>query len=504
MSRSVLYARISRDASGRARGVQRQLEDGLEVFRRKHWPMPAPEDVFIDNDKSASRFGDPDLKKRKAHKRLLGLIEAGGCDGGRIVMAVEDRTHRQVVELAEFIDLARKHNITVATEGTEYDLSDPDQMTIWYIKVRFAEAEVEKISKRVKRARVQEATGGKRHAGGTREFGDRGRRRVQQPDGTWRTEPIVSEAQAGRERELIGEAARRLLAGDSLRAIRLDWTEQGVRTATGKVFANQTLRTLLLSPRLAGYRTHNGTLYPSDDYPVILDPTTWEAVCAVLRDPDRTTNHRGGLPRHLLSGFLFCGICGHRMYPRPRGEGFVYRCPPPDGSGRCGRVSRDAAKLEQLIEGALFEGAATQAWDAHAAELPADDPAQKHLEALARLTGELDTLDGMLAEAELAERQGRQAKPSAAVLRRKLAEREAEQDRHQQAVARLQRGRTIAAVPRNLAAVWPKLRLDRQRAILAAVLRLPPEGKGIVVHPQGSNLGPGGFDPGTIEPDWRE
>jgi site-specific DNA recombinase len=268
------------------------------------------------------------------------------------------------------------------------------------------------------------------------------------------------------------------------------------------VYPNQTLRKLLLSPRLAGYRTHLGTLYPSDDYPAILEPATWEAVCAVLRDPARTTNHRGGLPRHLLSGLLFCGICKHRMYPRPRGEGFIYRCPPPDGSGNCGKVSRDAAKVEELVTGALFDACTSPAWDEQAAELPTDDPARPHHEALARLTAELDTLDGMLAEAELAERQGHKASPSSAVLRRKLADRDAEHQQHQQAIVRLQRGRTVAAVPRNLPDVWDGLSLDRRRSILRAVLKLPPEGKGIVVRPQ-PPLGPGGFDPATIVPDWR-
>jgi DNA invertase Pin-like site-specific DNA recombinase len=494
LTRAAIAARISRV---NALAVDRQIEDGRAYFARKGVTVPA-DNVFVDDGISASAFTK---KRRPEYLRLLAKIEADELD--ELWMWAEDRTHRQVLELAEFITLCREHGVKVATAGTEYDLSDPDQVTMWFIKVRFAEAEVEKTSKRLRRQRLQAATLGRRHAGGSREFGARGLRRVADPDGTWRTEPIVSEAQAARERALIAEAARRVLAGDSLRAIRLDWTAAGIRTATGKVFANQTLRKLLLSPRLAGYRTHLGVLHPSDDYPVVLDPGTWEAVGAVLRDPARITNHRGGLPRHLLSGLLYCGICGHRMSSRPRGDGFIYRCPPPDGSGNCGRVSRDAKRVERLITVALFKAVESRAWDEQAAELPADDPARPHHERVAELTAELDTLDGMLAEAVLAERQGRAPKPSAATLRRKLAEREAERDQHAEAAARLQRGRVVAAVPRNLRAVWPGLSLDRRRSILRAVLVLPPEGKGIVVSPQGSNLGPGGFDVDTISADWR-
>ena len=65
---------------------------------------------------------------------------------------------------------------------------------------------------------------------------------------------------------------------------------------------------------------------------------------------------------------------------------------------------------------------------------------------------------------------------------------------------RLQRGRTVAAVPRNLRDVWEDLSLDRRRNILKAVLKLPPEGCGIRIYPQGRGRN---FDPDAIEADWR-
>jgi hypothetical protein len=117
------------------------------------------------------------------------------------------------------------------------------------------------------------------------------------------------------------------------------------------------------------------------------------------------------------------------------------------------------------------------------------------------VTADLEVLEGMLAEAELARRQGRQPKPSPGTLRRKLAEREAEAARHQAAINRLQAGRVVAAVPRNLRAVWPGLGLERRRAILKAVLRLPPEGRGIEVHPTGK--GRRRFDASAVTADWR-
>jgi hypothetical protein len=57
-------------------------------------------------------------------------------------------------------------------------------------------------------------------------------------------------------------------------------------------------------------------------------------------------------------------------------------------------------------------------------------------------------------------------------------------------VSRLQHGRVVAAVPRNLRAVWPSLSLDRQRAILAAMIER------VEIHPQGRGRV---FDPDAIK-----
>jgi site-specific DNA recombinase len=116
------------------------------------------------------------------------------------------------------------------------------------------------ISKRSKHAHLEEAQNGRRHSGGKRAFGERGWRRVEDADGTWRTVPAVSEEQAEAERELIREAARRILAGDSLGGACLDWNEAGHTAPRGGRWTTQTLRRMLLSPRRAGLRDHHGQL----------------------------------------------------------------------------------------------------------------------------------------------------------------------------------------------------------------------------------------------------
>jgi site-specific DNA recombinase len=517
MTRAAIYCRISRDPEDRHEGVDRQREDCLAIAKRRGWTV-TPERQYIDNDLSAAKGA---RKARRRYLDLLADIEAGKVDA--VVIWAEDRLQRQLVELLEFLRVCEQAGVTkLASAGGEFDMSNPDQRMSLKLKALIAEAEIEKMRARMRRQRLGAAAKGESHSGGTREFGTVGRRQLRDPKtGSMVTVRIVSEAQAARERELIWEAGQRVLAGDSLRGIRLDWTRRGIRTATGKVFTNQSLRKLLLSPRLAGYRAHHGQIVRDTDgqrvrligeggQPVepILELAAWAAICGVLRDPARITNHRGGLPRHELSGLLFCGICGHRMYPRSRGEGFIYRCVPSrsaewdEQAGErptsCGKVSRDAARLEDLIHEALFRGVEEPKLAQLRKPAAEDaDPTRPHVEAAAEITRDLDVLDGMLAEAELAERQGRKPQPSTATLRRKMTEREAERDRHQAAVSRLQGRRVAAAVPRNLRKLWPDLSLDRRRAILAAVIER------IDVHPQ-APLGPGGFDPAAVKVTWRD
>jgi site-specific DNA recombinase len=498
MTGAFIYCRLSKEGG---RSVERQERLGRKIAADRGWDVAEVFKEWV----SASQFSK---KARKEWDRLIATIEA--LESGRgyaVILWMEDRSARHVLLAYDFVKVCKQVGLhRIVLPSMDYDFGDPEDEAKFMGEVVMAQREVAKMRKRVLAARLEEAEEGARHGGGTREFGSRGRRRVKDADGNQRTEFIVSEAQAAREQALIREAADRILAGDSLRAIRLDWTERGVTTPSTEArarkgqppagFSNQMLRKLLLSPRVAGYRTHNGMLHPSDDYQVILEPAKWEAVKAVLTDPARTTNHRGGLPRHELSGLLFCGLCRHRLYSQPRAGKLLYRCVNP----RCSKVSRLAEPVERLVEATLFEAVESPAWDEQAAELPADDPTRPHHERLAELTAELDVLDRRIGEAELAEELGRQPHPSAATLRRMLADREAERDQHQAAVLRLQRGRTVAAVPRNLRAVWSGLSLDRRRNILKAVLKLPPEGKGIVIGPQGSGRN---FDPDAIDPDWR-
>jgi len=67
-------------------------------------------------------------------------------------------------------------------------------------------------------------------------------------------------------------------------------------------------------------------------------------------------------------------------------------------------------------------------------------------------------------------------------------------ERLRQKYAQLTGDRVLMHLPPNIAEVWPDLSLDRQRAILAAVILR------IEIHPQGKGVR---FDPEKVKVTWK-
>jgi site-specific DNA recombinase len=465
--RCAIYCRISLDWEGAAKGVQRQLEDCFEIARRLGWTVV---DKYIDNDTGASSRSKK--KVRAEYNRLLEDIEAGRIDA--VVIWMEDRLQRQVIELAEFLKVCDAAGVRrIASTGGEFDLSDPDQRTLLYIKAAMAEAEIEKMSKRMRRKNQERAEQGERHPGGRRPYGE-----------AWHGPQAVSEEQAAQEREHIREAVRRITAGDSLRGIVTDWEKRGITSQFGNLWRNSNLRRCLLSPRLIGMREYEGKLIKGDWEPII-SVEEWEAVKAILEDPARYKYERGGVAKHLLSGMIYCGTCGVKLYPRKIRGKRVYYCTPNAPKGGCGKISRAAEPIETLITQAIFHAVESDLFARLAAQ-EKDDPTATLYEQLARDQGLLDRLEDKFAQELI----------GLATYKRNRAELERRMDDTRRWINRRRGSQVLALVPRNLRHVWPNLSLDRRRAIIKAVLVK------VIVLPQ-----PGGarvFHPDRIVAEWRD
>ena len=92
-----------------------------------------------------------------------------------------------------------------------------------------------------------------------------------------------------------------MLSGQSLNGVATEWRQRGIHTLSGNFWSPQNLRQMLLSPSIAGYRTHHGNLIEGTWKPII-PREQWELLKALLEDPARSNSRRGHPAGYLLTG----------------------------------------------------------------------------------------------------------------------------------------------------------------------------------------------------------
>ena len=473
--RAALYCRISR--AEEAKGVERQRKAGLRLAREKGWDV-AESAIYIDNNKSASEFSK---KARQRYLDLLADIEAGKYDA--IILWMEDRGHRQVMEAAEFVNLCLEHNVTrvaIVSDEREYDFTDPTHRAEWSGKAAQAQMETAKMSKRQRAAKRQEALDGKPR-GGWRAFGYEG---VTRDDhGNVANRERAGIAVVPEEADLIRDAARRILQGESVRGLVNEWNAKGLRTPHGAQWSRQSLRDVLLRPRTAGLREYHGEVLRDDDgnevqavWEPILDRQTWEGVTAMLTDPGRAMG-RSASPKYLLIGVLHCARCGARMTGQPwkssKGEKrLTYVCRTGEPYNGCG-ARRNAAALEEWITKALIRAVEGQALAEAMAEGNDDTAVQRRelADQQAALGAKQGRLETLLVDGDL----DRQA------YKRQRARVEGELEQVRSRLASLTRRSVVSDLPSNLGELWDDMTMDQKRAIVRAVIAridVEPIGRG--------------------------
>jgi DNA invertase Pin-like site-specific DNA recombinase len=305
---AAVYLRISADRTGEQLGVARQREDCEKLCADKGW-QPVE---YLDNDVSATSG-----KKRPQYERMLADIRDGRI--GAVVAWDLDRLHRRPIELERFMALADEKHLALATVSGDVDLSTAQGRLIARLKGSVAAHESEHKVARQKRAAQQKAEQGRpqwRHATGY-------------VDG--KPDPKYA--------RLLTKVYRLILSGGSLRdgckilndakAYRL-WVRRPVDPITGekdtvieeREWTEQSLSAFLRKPRNAGLREHNGEIVLTKDddtgeyVPVkgqwqpLVDEDLWRGVQDVMA---RNRAGRRTYRRHLLSGLLGCGNCGHHL-----------------------------------------------------------------------------------------------------------------------------------------------------------------------------------------------
>lgn len=327
MIRCAIYVRISLDREGAGLGVERQEKECRELCARKGWHVV---EVYVDNDVSATSG-----KPRPEWVRLIDDIKSGRVNA--IAVWHVDRMTRKPRELEDVIDLAEKLGVQLGTVTGEIDLSTPTGKLVARMLGAAARHEAEHKGERQRAQRAQYAANGNPNKGGARPFG-------------YADDRISS---VPREAEAIRDAARRVLAGETLRSIAEDWNsrDEPITTSRGKLWTGSMIRQMLMSARISGRREIGGShgklgeIVNDSAWDAIITPKQSDRLRTMLTNSSRQSHTRSMTRRHLLSGLLSCGKCGAKLVAldaKSMRAGAMYRCPSPGARSdvkSCGALS---------------------------------------------------------------------------------------------------------------------------------------------------------------------
>lgn len=334
---AAIYTRMSLASMDDQTKVADQERRCREMCERLGWDVA---EVYTDNNKSAWRHD----RKRPGWDEMLNEVEAGRVNA--IAVYHGDRLVRQPMDLEVLLQLARGKGVRLASPAGTRNLDSAEDQFVLSIEAAMARRESANISRRQK-ARYERH----RREGRVMAQGPGGRRFGYRSDGVSLFPADRCELGLRREvseAEVIGEAAARVLAGESANRIEADLRRRGWTTPAGKRIQHGTLKRWLVNPRYAGLMPDGETRAA---WPAVLEREDWERVRLLLEDKAaRYPRDPGNGVRWLLSGIARCGRegCGLPMmiaHVSSRGyKSVVYACD--SRSGGCGKVWRNAAHLD--------------------------------------------------------------------------------------------------------------------------------------------------------------
>lgn len=475
-----IYTRISRtNNEGDRLGVERQEQDGRADCGRRRWQVVR---VYEDNDISGSgkvhRADYSDLV-RDLREDVIDAAWAWDLD----------RLHRGFPEYVAFYQICEARRAAVAWLGGTADFATGRGLLEMELRATFAREELRKMRQRVKRKHVELLESGT-YIGAKRTFG------FQFVDDVM---VVVPE-----EADLIREAVRRALEGESLSSICRDWMERGVRTTKGNAWDVVSMRRLLASGRISGRRDYTvgedgkrrlsiprivGPLYSKDPEAAaklaIVSPADSDRIRAILAGKDKRVNRE---PRRYLlaSGLSRCGRCGSTLQPHRIGlNQSMAGVPTLECSrqrGACGRLRIMYLPLERLVVEAVLaacEGGALEPY------LLAKDDLSDLLDALGEVEKKLADLSRRWADDQLTTSEWEAAREVFAVRRGEL----------QRQIDARRRRNQFAGLPSDLRGAWSRMPLHQQRAVVTTLV------DSIVVRPASRRSSV--FDPSRISIQWR-
>ncbi len=340
-----LYVRVSTDKQAKKEdgSLDTQLDQLTAFIEYKRstglaWNVT---EKLVEGEKDGKRHGKSAKNtNRPALQKLLELARAQLIDV--VVITKIDRISRSVVDFLQLVEELDRHGVKVVSLREQIDLTTPAGRFQTVIMIALAQQERELTSVRVKDKVLWRVERGLPI--GPPPIGFRMDGKI---FGIY--EPYASHVRAAETLYLEGESVDKLV---------VEFRKRGYRTPRGSFYSKQVLCRMLRNEVYIAKQGHHGKLHDAQWKP-IRSLETHEQIQRMMDKNDR--RHRSGKRQsqeyvYLLQGLLRCGLCGHKMSPRPgrgqSGEYYpYYHCGEAEKTvgGACPRVYVPAKTLDGAI-----------------------------------------------------------------------------------------------------------------------------------------------------------
>lgn len=475
--RAGIYARISKDDDHQQVGVNRQEQDGRRDLEERGIELHRP---YVDNDLSAS--GDVE---RPDYLNLVDDLRNGAINA---VWAWDiDRLQRGLREFNDFVEVCQDVKARVIWPDGEADFRTGRGIDELERRALDARTELRKIKRRTARGVASVRDGG-HWRGGPAPYGYSC---ITNPDGpvnaTGAPRALLEVEPA--EAEVLREAARRALVGESLGSICTDLNGRGVPSKGGGHWSPTVLGRVLASAAISGRIEHRD---PEDGQLKIVGEATWEPIIPPAASDTLRRMRAGRATRtqrrsHLLAGLAVCGRCGAPLMTGTRRGRQILSCRLRFNKHDhgCGGVTIAEQPVEDIVVDEVVTRIDSGGLTAvlHAGEAEEISAARRELE---QVQDELQEVTRAWYARELGPEEYDGARQGLRQRRNRL----------QAVVDTAQRSQSLPQLPSPLEGAWDTLSLPQQRATLKAVLAA------VTIMPA-ARLGRT-FDPDRVRLSWRE
>lgn len=313
--RAAGYVRLS-VATEDTQSPETQRDDIVRYIERQGWVADLTDADIDSADRTRISGGDiyVDLgysgSKASVVRPAFDALMKNLDHYDRVVVWKIDRLTRRLAQLGDLLETFAEHRVALIGLSDGVDTSTAAGRTTAEILGAIAAAESRNTKQRVEAAQRTMLKKGM-WRGGPPPFGYR----IERLGNGEGSRLVIDETQA----PFLREAVRRFLKGESVGKVCDALNAKGSRSVKGNPWSEPVLRRLLGSPALAGFQVLNGEIVnddhgnPVQPYKGIITTAKYNELQEALRRRAIARPTAVGHGGALLSGFVFCGLCGGRM-----------------------------------------------------------------------------------------------------------------------------------------------------------------------------------------------